>query len=323
MNAPRGLPPGFSRTALRRDHLLITPADHVRAPLPGWTNTAGIILISPRLGAAFSQYIAEMDEGGESGPPLPGVERFLYVVRGEIELRRNGTPNACGCESASLSKTASGGAAFLGEGGYAYLPPGTVHTARALTKAQVIAFEKRYQRLDKTPTPGIAAGNERDVKGTPFLGDPDAVLQTLLPDHPAFDMAVNIFTFQPGASLPRPEIHVMEHGLVFLAGGGIYRLGDNWYPVQEGDVIWMAPFCPQWFAAVGKMPARYLYYKDVNRDPLAALAEYPAAALQANPTAAHWANPAPIPAPIPASNPFPNPSANDVTARPASEGDVG
>ena len=32
----------------------------------------------------------------------------------------------------------------------------------------------------------------------------------------------------------------------------------------------MAPYCPQWFVAMGKSPARYLYYKDVNRDPQAA-----------------------------------------------------
>ena len=36
-------------------------------------------------------------------------------------------------------------------------------------------------------------------------------------------------------------------------------------PVAAGDVIWMAPFCPQWFVAMGKTPASYLYYKDVNR----------------------------------------------------------
>ena len=47
----------------------------------------------------------------------------------------------------------------------------------------------------------------------------------------------------------------------------MYRLSDAWYPVQQGDVIWMAPYCPQWFVAMGKGPARYLYYKDVNRDP--------------------------------------------------------
>jgi (S)-ureidoglycine aminohydrolase len=53
-----------------------------------------------------------------------------------------------------------------------------------------------------------------------------------------------------------------------VEGQGVYRLGDCWYPVQKGDAIWMASYCPQWFVAMGKSPARYLYYKDVNRDPL-------------------------------------------------------
>ena len=74
-------------------------------------------------------------------------------------------------------------------------------------------------------------------------------------------------TYQPGASLPGVEIHVMEHGLLMLAGGGIYRLGQHWYPVQAGDFIWMAPFCPQWFGAIGKQPAKYLIYKDWDRYP--------------------------------------------------------
>jgi (S)-ureidoglycine aminohydrolase len=30
----------------------------------------------------------------------------------------------------------------------------------------------------------------------------------------------------------------------------------------------MAPFCPQWFGALGKTPAKYLIYKDWNRHPL-------------------------------------------------------
>ena len=56
-------------------------------------------------------------------------------------------------------------------------------------------------------------------------------VRALLPDDPAFDFAVNTMTFQPGAALPMVEIHVMEHGLLMLEGGGIYRLGDHWYPV--------------------------------------------------------------------------------------------
>ena len=75
-------------------------------------------------------------------------------------------------------------------------------------------------------------------------------------------------TYQPGASLSQVEVHVIEHGLLMLEGGGIYRLGDAWYPVTAGDFIWMAPFCPQWFGALGRQPAKYLIYKDWNRHPL-------------------------------------------------------
>jgi len=83
----------------------------------------------------------------------------------------------------------------------------------------------------------------------------------------SFDFAVNVMNFEPGATLPMVEIHFMEHGLLMLAGGGIYRLGEQWYSVKAGDFIWMAPHCPQWFGALGKTPAKYLIYKDWNRQP--------------------------------------------------------
>jgi (S)-ureidoglycine aminohydrolase len=89
----------------------------------------------------------------------------------------------------------------------------------------------------------------------------------LIPDDPAFDFRVNTMTYQPGAALPAVEIHVMEHGLLMLEGGGIYLLGSQWYPVQAGDFIWMAPYCPQWFGAIGKQAAKYLIYKDWDRYP--------------------------------------------------------
>jgi len=108
-------------------------------------------------------------------------------------------------------------------------------------------------------------GDERKVEAKPLGGDPDLEVRCLLPDNEAFDFAVNTMTYQPGAALAMVEVHVMEHGLVMLEGGGIYRLGDKWYPVTEGDFIWMAPYCPQWFGALGKKPAKYLIYKDWNR----------------------------------------------------------
>ena len=64
------------------------------------------------------------------------------------------------------------------------------------------------------------------------------------------------------------EIHVMEHGLLMLEGGGIYRLGDSWYPVVCRRLHLDGAYCPQWFGALGKRPAKYLIYKDWRRHPL-------------------------------------------------------
>ena len=122
------------------------------------------------------------------------------------------------------------------------------------------------------PLPGVALppprfGQEQDIAERPFLGDPDARLQTLLPQAPAFDLAVNLFTFRPGAALPLVEVHVMEHGLLMLEGQGVYRLGDAWYPVQARRRDLDGPLLPAMVRRHGQGPARYLYYKDVNRDP--------------------------------------------------------
>jgi (S)-ureidoglycine aminohydrolase len=244
---------GSTRSRVAKNHALICPDSFVQSALPGWSKTQGVILISPQMGARFTQSLALMEAGAVAGPALPGVERVLYVLEGEVTLVVNGEAE----ES-------------LGVGGYAFVPPNADVQLRARTASRLNIFEKRYVPLPDIAVPKPVLGQEQDVEGLPFLGDPDAVLKTLLPTEPAFDLAVNVFTYRPGATLPMVEVHVMEHGLLMLAGKGVYRLGDAWYPVQEGDVIWMAPYCPQWFVALGKSPARYLYYKDVNRDPLEA-----------------------------------------------------
>ncbi len=243
-------PFGFTRSTIQRDHALITPESHVRAALPGWTHTDGVILISPQMGARFSQYLAIMGTASHAGQPLPGVERFVYVIEGEAAL------------------TVTGETTVLRVGSYAYLPPHTVHTLTSHSGAQLTMFEKYYLPLEGVSVPEPVIGHTEGVAGVPFMGDEGAMLKTLLPTDTGFDMAVNLFSFAPGAALPLVEVHVMEHGLLLVAGKGIYRLADQWYPVQAGDAIWMAPYCPQWFTAVGKERAAYLYYKDVNRDPL-------------------------------------------------------
>src|SRR5438034_3342415 len=242
---------GSTRSRVARDHALVCPDSFVPAALPGWEKTQGVILIAPQMGARFTQYLAHMDAGGIAAPAAAGVERVLFVLDGSVVVR-----------------PPRGKEQVLTTGGYVYVPPDAELPMRAQSVARLNVFEKRYVPRDRGKPPRLTFGREEDVEGLPFHGDPDARLQTLLPDDSAFDLAVNIFTYQPGAALPQVEVHVMEHGLLMLDGQGVYRLGDAWYPVQQGDVIWMAPYCPQWFVAMGKTPARYLYYKDVNRDPL-------------------------------------------------------
>ena len=232
---------GNTRSAHRADHLLHTPDTFVRAPVPGMTNATAIVHVAPARGAKFTEYTAILEPGGKLGATQ--AQRFVYVLEGELHV---------GSES-------------LTPGGYTYQPEGSTTPFRSANGARALVIEKPYQMLPGTAKPGPVTGSENAVEGKPLDGDEALRVRSLIPADPAFDLAVNTLTFLPGASLPMVEIHVMEHGLLMLEGGGIYRLGDCWYSVEAGDFIWMAPYCPQWFGALGKVPAKYLIYKDWNR----------------------------------------------------------
>ena len=250
---------GSTRSRVTSKYALVTPDTHVSSPLIGWQNTTAIYHISPALDSKFVQYTAHMEADGRSAMPFKEVQRFFYVASGECQIDIGTSDSQSSIEPASHT---------LGEGGFAYLPAGVAHRIDCKSNAVLIVFEKYYQESPDGDVPDPVVGNMAKVQGEPFMGDADAVLQTLLPVTEAFDMAVNIFTYQSGATLPQVEIHVMEHGLLMLSGQGVYRLVDDYYPVKAGDVIWMAPYCPQWFVAMGKTPASYIYYKDIHRDPL-------------------------------------------------------
>lgn len=234
---------GHTRSVHRADHLLQTPDTFVRAALPAMLGATAIVHIARAAGAAFTQYTAEFEQGGRLGPAVG--QRFVYVLEGELEIY-----------SRSFSP-----------GDYAYMPPGSDAVILAKCAARAVAIEKPYCQLNDMKVPDFLAGQESRVEAKALMGDDGLQVRTLLPDNPSFDFAVNTMTYQPGAALSMVEIHVMEHGLLMLSGGGIYRLGDHWYPVTAGDFIWMAPYCPQWFGALGKTPAKYLIYKDWNRHP--------------------------------------------------------
>lgn len=68
----------------------------------------------------------------------------------------------------------------------------------------------------------------------PLLPVPGEVfeLRKLLPPTPVYDFNVHIMDFKPGEYLNVKEVHYNQHGLLLLEGRGIYRLGDDWFPVQ-------------------------------------------------------------------------------------------
>lgn len=92
-------------------------------------------------------------------------------------------------------------------------------------------FRKDFEPLAGMELPPVTFGHANEFQGEPFLGNERAILQTLLPIDPRFDLAINIFNFQPG------------------------------------DTVWMAPFGPSSFAAIGDVPPSYLYSKNIHRIP--------------------------------------------------------
>jgi (S)-ureidoglycine aminohydrolase len=240
--------PGHTRSVRRSSHLLHTPDTFVRTQIPGTSDAAVIVHVSPAMGANFTQYSVEFELGGVLGETAG--QRFVYVLEGSITLEADS-------RTLSLEKDA-----------YAYIPEGAEHRLSATERSHAAVIEKKYRPVTVSGPPSLLTGCEEQIPAQPLMGDNDLRVRPLLPDAMAFDFAVNTMTYQPGAGLSLVEIHVMEHGLLMLEGGGIYRLDDQWYPVTAGDFIWMAPYCPQWFGAIGKTPAKYLIYKDWNRHPL-------------------------------------------------------
>lgn len=239
---------GHTRTVATRTYALIAPDSHVGSALPGWAGCKAVVQISAAMsGARFSQYLITLDTDGRGDGDTGPDSWFFFVVSGSVRLNET-----------SLTR-----------GGFAYVRPGDRYEVMATggEGAVLLVFRKVYERLAGIDAPASFSGQEQRLPETAFLGDPHLRLKVLIPDTPSADMAINIFTYDPGATLPFVESHVMEHGMLFLAGGGVYRLDADWHPVSAGDAIWIAAYCPQWFIAAGPEPARYIYYKDVNRLP--------------------------------------------------------
>jgi|SRR5687768_2567725 len=239
-----------SRARVRQRYALFPLDGFPPSRLPSWPDAEVRVLAAPALGARFVQYLIDLPAGkrGEF-PPDQRLETFYYVLSGS-----GGFINGTGIERE------------LRAGSFGLTPPDRGVYITANEPLKVLLLQKAFE-----PAKGIKPfqgryGVESDVKAEHFVNNPHTRLQTLIPDDPQYDMAMNIFTFDPGHGLPYVETHVMEHGLLVLEGKGMYYLDGEWMEVEKDDFIWMGPYCPQSFYATGPGPARYIYYKNVNRE---------------------------------------------------------
>jgi (S)-ureidoglycine aminohydrolase len=217
-------------------YTVIRPANHYPSRLPEFGDMPVVKLVTPRLAPSrIGEYLVSLD--GTSAPLGAAYETFFYVLEGSA----NG----------------------LSAGGFAYAPPGDELTLTG--QGRVLIVKRRYEPAGDTPPPQALTGHRDDepFQATAVEG---FTRRELLPvTDPAFDFAMSLLAFAPDVGLPNVEIHDEEHGLYMTAGGGDYLLETDHHDVEQGDFIYMPPYCPQGFTAASN-GAEYLLYKDTWRD---------------------------------------------------------
>jgi len=229
--------------------------DIVTSSLPFWSDYKCWILARPMSGFSetFSYYLVDLQpEGGSENPETEaGVESVVFVTSGQLDIEIDGRSHV------------------LHTGGYVYLPPSVPWRIRnsSGSNSQFHWIRKKYQEVPgvELPKPVLTSIGEVSPQSMPGTDGRWTTHRFVDPADISHDMHVNIVSFEPGASIPFPETHVMEHGLFILEGKGLYLLNDEWIEVEAGDFLWLRAFCPQACYAGGNSPFRYLLYKDVNR----------------------------------------------------------
>ncbi|GJN13257.1 hypothetical protein PR202_ga31609 [Eleusine coracana subsp. coracana] len=186
-------------------------------------------------------------------PPIHLLLLFLSILMASLRCGTAGGGEVEGFCSVQPSSECSGGQPLYWKATHPTLAPAHLQGAYLISPAIGAHFTMYLANMQDGSKSALPP---KDVERYSAIED----------YHP--DLIVGSIDKQPLLEAPGEEVHYNQHGLLLLEGQGIYRLGDNWYPVQAGDTIWMAPFVPQWYAALGKTNTRYLLYKDVNRNPL-------------------------------------------------------
>ena len=230
-------------------YALLPAANRVFSSLPGFQDVRAQIMGAPQLGAKFVEYELFIDPGGKTKTSRnEDLEHFFYILEG------------------GLSFECSGKIHTLEPGCFCWLPPQSPFSFinKTLAQTRMVWIRRHYEKVEGIDTPAEIIRHESEVTANPT----DTYMEQHLTPYEelAFDMGINLQVFDPGVYFSFVESHIMEHGLYMVGGRGIYWLNGDFMEVQQGDFIYMAPFCPQFYYATGWERSAYLLYKDVNRD---------------------------------------------------------
>lgn len=242
-----------NRSVVRRENfVIIEPDGIVKNAIPGYENCDTTILGSPEMGASFADYISTIHPGGKNESiGGNGIESFMYIMEGALTVKNADQE------------------ADLTEGGYIYSPADKSFSFenKGDKDAFVYIYRRRYIPLEGKSAHTVIA-NINDTPWLEYEGMSNCLTKDFLPasNDFGFDMNMHFLRFQPGACHGYIETHIQEHGMYFLQGKGMYRLDDEWIPLQKGDYVFMDSYCPQACYGIGTEDFIYIYSKDCNRD---------------------------------------------------------
>lgn len=243
-----------TRSIVKKDnYVLLEPDGLVKNSIPGYVDCDVTILGSPALGASFADYLVTVRAGGGNQKlGGDGIETFLYVIEGEVNVKNEDKETVLTAE------------------GYIY-SPGSQSLAfenKSGGEAKLFVYKRRYEAAEGYQAHTVVA-NTGEMAWIPYEGMDNCHIKDLLPAAAdlGFDMNIHILKFKLGASHGYIETHIQEHGMYFLSGKGMYRVDDDWIPVKAGDYMFLDAYCPQACYGVGQEDELiYIYSKDCNRD---------------------------------------------------------
>src|SRR5262245_2468859 len=144
---------GSSRSVVRLRYALLAPSGFVPSALPGWQRAVCNVLISPAMGARFTQLLVTLETEGQCQGNTGRNEYVIYVVGGPASIILDERRHR------------------LDTGSYVYVPPAKDMQIRSGGQGtRLLIFQKQYHGMGGVAAPAAIVGHERDTTAQRWLG---------------------------------------------------------------------------------------------------------------------------------------------------------